>query len=117
MQKYFLGKNLNIGEKQGCLMHFFIPFNNVGPNLKSYLNRFLSEFDQNCKQTMSSFTNDKVLDSWNGYKICNAGQTHRTMLVLYQDIMIYQGKKFINSFLSYVVSWPVPLSFSSDIYL
>ena len=45
-------------QKSFFLMHFFTPSKKVGPNLKPYSERFLSEFYENGKQNLPTLTND-----------------------------------------------------------
>ena len=72
MQKIVFGKSVKIG-KNCFLMHFFTPSKKVGPNLKPYSERFLSEFYENGKQNLPTLTNDWVIDSWSGCKIRDTG--------------------------------------------
>ena len=54
-------------------MQFVTTSKRVWPNLKSYSERFLSEFYENGKQNLPTLTNNWVIESWIGCKIHNTG--------------------------------------------
>ena len=48
----------SVGKNRFFKMHFFTPSKKVGLNLKSYSERFLTEFYENGKQKLPSTIND-----------------------------------------------------------
>ena len=57
--KICFGKKYKNWQKQFFYINaFFTTSTNVGPNLKPYSEKFLSEFYENCKQKLPSTIND-----------------------------------------------------------
>ena len=61
---------------------YFTLSKKVGPNMKPYSERYLSEFYENGMKYLPALTNDWVIDSWSGCEICDTGAAaaavHRT---------------------------------------
>ena len=73
-------------------MQFVTPSKNVGPNLKPYYERFLSEFYENGNQKLPSTRNDWEICSWSWCKN-SFWDTHSFVkLVGYDKIVGYEKK-------------------------